>query len=116
MMTRWRAVWSLKAVTAILGAVLIAGCAVPASASGTGSPGSGGAASASPASAASAASAASPASPASASGSGCTACHRLASLYPWLGDLALSELEDLIQQYGPDLLGLLVAAAAALAG
>ena len=88
----------LKAAVLILGAVLVAGCAVqvqvpppPPPASVSNSP------------------AASTSSTATTS-SHCSACEQLMSEFPVLAAIGLSELENLLDKYGPDLPVLLYAA------
>lgn len=46
----------------------------------------------------------------------CSECSQLLAVYPWLEQLGLSELWDLVQQYGPDVLAILAQALVALAG
>jgi len=47
-------------------------------------------------------------------GSGSSGAQQLEQEFPWLAPLGLSFISGLIQQYGSDLVGLLLAAAAAL--
>jgi hypothetical protein len=46
--------------------------------------------------------------------SGTGGAGQLVEQYPWLAPLGLSFIQGLLQQYGSDLVGLLIAAAAAL--
>jgi hypothetical protein len=88
--------WLLKAAALILGAVLVAGCTVQVQVSlpPTSVPSSPGA---------------SPSSPATTS-SNCSGCEQLMSEFPVLAAIGLSELENLLEKYGPDLAALLYAA------
>jgi hypothetical protein len=45
-----------------------------------------------------------------------SAAQQLMQEYPWLGPLGLNLVESLLAQYGSNIIGLLVAAAAALLG
>jgi hypothetical protein len=47
-------------------------------------------------------------------GSGASGARNLVQEYPWLAPLGLAFVEGLLRQFGSDLAGLLVAAAAAL--
>jgi hypothetical protein len=49
-------------------------------------------------------------------GCGPSGAEQLIKEYPWLGSLGLAFINGLLQQFGTDLPGLLVAAAAALVG
>jgi hypothetical protein len=51
-----------------------------------------------------------------ASGSGADRAGQIMQEYPWLAPLGLSFIESLLAQYGSNLIGLLIAAAAALLG
>ena len=42
----------------------------------------------------------------------CTECHQLLALYPWLKKIGMGVLWYLVQQYGPDIVGILSAALA----
>jgi hypothetical protein len=57
-----------------------------------------------------------PATGGNSSPNSCAECQQLLSLYPWLREIGLGLLWSLVQQYGPDILAILVGAAASLAG
>jgi hypothetical protein len=52
----------------------------------------------------------------SASTGSCTECNQLLGLYPWLRQIGLGALWDLVQQYGSNIIEILVAALGMLAG
>jgi hypothetical protein len=46
----------------------------------------------------------------------CAECQQLLGLYPWLQQLGLGELWNLVQEYGSNIVAILLAAVGALAG
>jgi hypothetical protein len=88
--------WVLKAAVSILAAVLVAGCTVQIQVQA-------------PPASASSSQGASRSSP-STTPSNCSACEQLMSEFPVLAAIGLSELENLLEKYGPDLAALLYAA------
>jgi hypothetical protein len=54
-----------------------------------------------------------PTSGSNSSPSNCAECKQLESSYSWLQSIGLDQLWDLVEQYGPDIAAILVAALAA---